>query len=146
MNMAETMKAFVFLGVGKVGIIEKPLPEPGPRDAVIRTTASFICTSETGLSLWARHAARLPPPWTGVVLDVRGTTNDPGAAMRAAVGTHPDVLFGPYGSSNTCHRPGCLEPRRRNLHALAPRVSTGNQCAFASFNLFYRSTPGCACH
>ena len=99
MNMAETMKAFVFLGVGKVGIIEKPLPEPGPRDAVIRTTASFICTSETGLSLWARHAARLPPPWTGVVLDVRGTTNDPGAAMRAAVGTHPDVLFGPYGSS-----------------------------------------------
>ncbi len=46
MNMAETMKAFVFLGVGKVGIIEKPLPEPGPRDAVIRTTASFICTSD----------------------------------------------------------------------------------------------------
>jgi len=46
MNMAETMKAFVFLGVEKVGIIEKPLPEPGPRDAVIRTTASFICTSD----------------------------------------------------------------------------------------------------
>jgi threonine dehydrogenase-like Zn-dependent dehydrogenase len=44
--MAETRKAFVFLSVEKVGIIEKPLPEPGPRDAVIRTTASFICTSD----------------------------------------------------------------------------------------------------
>ena len=58
--MAETMKAFVFLGVGKVGIIEKPLPEPGPRDAVIRTTASFIGeVEEQLLKHHATHAITL---------------------------------------------------------------------------------------
>lgn len=44
--MAETMKALVFLEIDKVGIIEKPIPEPGPKDAVIRTTASLVCTSD----------------------------------------------------------------------------------------------------
>jgi len=61
--------------------------------------APFGRAAATGLTLWARHAARLPPPWTGVELEVRDTTNDPGAAMRASIDTHPDVLFGPYGSS-----------------------------------------------
>jgi len=34
-----------------------------------------------------------------VELDVRDTATDPGTAMRAAIDTHPGVLFGPYGSS-----------------------------------------------
>jgi hypothetical protein len=29
--MAETMRALVFLGIDRVGIVEKPIPEPGPR-------------------------------------------------------------------------------------------------------------------
>ncbi len=61
--------------------------------------APFGRAAAIGLALWAEHAARLPPPWTGVALDVRDTGTDPGASMRAAVATHPDVLFGPYGSS-----------------------------------------------
>lgn len=40
------MRALAFLGVGKVGVIDKPVPEPGPNDAVIKTTASLICTSD----------------------------------------------------------------------------------------------------
>lgn len=40
------MRALAFLGAGKVGIIDKPIPEPGFGDAVIRTTASLICTSD----------------------------------------------------------------------------------------------------
>jgi isopropanol dehydrogenase (NADP+) len=40
------MKAFAFLEIGKARVIDKPIPEPGPRDAVIRTTASLICTSD----------------------------------------------------------------------------------------------------
>jgi threonine dehydrogenase-like Zn-dependent dehydrogenase len=43
---AKTMRALAFLGVGKVGVIEKPIPEPGPLDAIIQTTASLICTSD----------------------------------------------------------------------------------------------------
>ncbi len=61
--------------------------------------AQFGQASATGLALWAKHAARLPSPRTAVELDVRDTAPDPGAAMRAAIDTHPDVLFGPYGSS-----------------------------------------------
>jgi threonine dehydrogenase-like Zn-dependent dehydrogenase len=40
------MKALAFLKVGKVGVIDKPVPEPGPNDAIIKTTASLICTSD----------------------------------------------------------------------------------------------------
>lgn len=45
--MATTMKAFVMHAIGEVGIIEKPIPRPGPNDAIIRTTAALICTSDT---------------------------------------------------------------------------------------------------
>jgi branched-chain amino acid transport system substrate-binding protein len=51
----------------------------------------------TALAIWAKSVA-LPPPWTGVALDVRGTGKDIRAAMQAALATEPDVLFGPYGS------------------------------------------------
>jgi isopropanol dehydrogenase (NADP+) len=40
------MKGLAFLQIGKVGVVEKPIPEPGPTDAVIKTTASLICTSD----------------------------------------------------------------------------------------------------
>src|SRR5215472_13483070 len=62
--------------------------------------ATFGHASATGLTLWARYAARLPPPWTGVELDIRDTAGNPAAAMREAIDSRPDVLFGPYGSSN----------------------------------------------
>src|SRR5260370_6219145 len=38
----------------------------------------------TGLALWAKHAASLPPPWTGVELDVRDIGSDVGAAYLIA--------------------------------------------------------------
>lgn len=42
-----TMKAFVMHRIGAVGIIEKPVPRAGPSDAIVRTTAALICTSDT---------------------------------------------------------------------------------------------------
>jgi threonine dehydrogenase-like Zn-dependent dehydrogenase len=45
--MAETMQAFVMHGIGKVGFMEKPVPDPGPTDAIIKTTKALICTSDT---------------------------------------------------------------------------------------------------
>jgi len=41
------MKAFVMKRIGEVGILDKPIPEPGPNDAILRTTAALICTSDT---------------------------------------------------------------------------------------------------
>jgi len=41
------MKAFVMHRIGSVRVIEKPVPSIGPNDALIRTTAALICTSDT---------------------------------------------------------------------------------------------------
>ncbi|MCL6558716.1 MAG: NAD(P)-dependent alcohol dehydrogenase [Firmicutes bacterium] len=41
------MKAFVMHGIGRVGLMEKPVPQdPGPNDAIIKTTAALVCTSD----------------------------------------------------------------------------------------------------
>jgi threonine dehydrogenase-like Zn-dependent dehydrogenase len=45
--MARMMKAFVMKKIGEVGVMEKPIPEPGPNDAIVKTTAALVCTSDT---------------------------------------------------------------------------------------------------
>ena len=40
------MRAFVMKGIGKVGFADKPIPTPGPTDAIIKTTKALICTSD----------------------------------------------------------------------------------------------------
>ena len=44
--MARTMKAFVMKGIGKVGFMDKPVPEVGPNDALVKTTRALVCTSD----------------------------------------------------------------------------------------------------
>ncbi len=41
------MRAFVMQSIGHVGFMDKPIPEPGPNDAVIKTTKALICTSDS---------------------------------------------------------------------------------------------------
>lgn len=43
----KSMTAFVMKRIGEVGLMDKPLPTCGPNDAIIRTTAALICTSDT---------------------------------------------------------------------------------------------------
>lgn len=45
--MGRMMKAFVMKGIGRVGFMEKPIPEPGPNDAIVKTTRALVCTSDT---------------------------------------------------------------------------------------------------
>ncbi len=40
------MRAFVMKGIGKVGFADKPIPTPGPNDAIVKTTKALICTSD----------------------------------------------------------------------------------------------------
>ena len=44
--MAGMMTAFVMKRIGEVGVMEKPIPEPGPNDAVVKTTVALVCTSD----------------------------------------------------------------------------------------------------
>lgn len=41
------MPAFVMKRINEVGFMDKPLPKPGPNDAIVRTTVALICTSDT---------------------------------------------------------------------------------------------------
>jgi isopropanol dehydrogenase (NADP+) len=41
------MKAFVMKEIGSVGFMEKPIPESGPYDAIIKTSAALVCTSDS---------------------------------------------------------------------------------------------------
>ncbi len=42
------MKTFVMKGLDRVAFIDKPVPQPGPNDAVMKTTQALICTSDYG--------------------------------------------------------------------------------------------------
>src|SRR6478735_9125362 len=44
--MAQMMRSFVMKGIGEVGFLEKPVPEPGPNDAFVKTTRALVCTSD----------------------------------------------------------------------------------------------------
>src|SRR5437588_12089150 len=41
-----TMRTVVMKSLDAVGFMEKPVPTPGPTDAIVRTTAALICTSD----------------------------------------------------------------------------------------------------
>lgn len=46
--MTQTMKTFVMHSVGDVDFMQKPVPDdPGPGDAIVRTTRALVCTSDT---------------------------------------------------------------------------------------------------
>jgi threonine dehydrogenase-like Zn-dependent dehydrogenase len=96
------MKAFAFLEVGKAGVVDKPVPEPGPNDAVIKTTAALICSSDV-------HTVRgvIPLP-AGRVLghESVGIVHDVGSAVtmfkkgdRVAVNA-----ITPCGHCDNCQR------------------------------------------
>jgi isopropanol dehydrogenase (NADP+) len=41
------MKAFVMKKIGQVGFVEKPVPRPGPGDAIVKTSVALVCTSDS---------------------------------------------------------------------------------------------------
>ncbi len=45
-SSATTMMTFTMTGLGETALVEKPIPQPGPEEAVVRTTAALVCTSD----------------------------------------------------------------------------------------------------
>ncbi|WP_126599738.1 NAD(P)-dependent alcohol dehydrogenase [Dictyobacter aurantiacus] len=67
------MKAFVMKAIGQVGIVEKPVPRPGPDDAIVRTTKALICTSDShtvGGAIGPRENLTLGHEAVGIVHEV----------------------------------------------------------------------------
>lgn len=67
------MKAFVMKSIGQVGIMEKPIPRPGPNNAIVKTTRALICTSDShtvGGGIGPRENLTLGHEAVGVVHEV----------------------------------------------------------------------------
>ncbi len=67
------MKAFVMKSIDEVGFAEKTVPHPGPRDAVVRTAAALICTSDSHTvhgAIGPRENLTLGHEATGVIHEV----------------------------------------------------------------------------
>src|SRR6266702_2943103 len=67
------MKAFVMKAIGQVGFMEKPIPHPGPNDAIVKTTKALICTSDShtvGGAIGPRENLTLGHEAVGIVHEV----------------------------------------------------------------------------
>lgn len=83
-----SMQAFVMKRIGEVGTMEKPVPDPGPNDAVIRTTAALICTSDTHTvkgAIGERNDLTLGHEAVGVVHRVGSAVQNVREGQRVAV-------------------------------------------------------------
>ncbi len=80
--MKKMMKTFVMKEIGVVDIMEKPLPPaPGPLDAIVKTTAAMVCTSDCHTvngAVGPRTNQTLGHEGTGIVQEV-------GSAVKTVV-------------------------------------------------------------
>jgi isopropanol dehydrogenase (NADP+) len=68
--MPETMRAFVMQGIDRVAMSEKPVPDPGPDDAIVKATTALVCTSDTHTvhgAIGDRHDLTLGHEAVGIV-------------------------------------------------------------------------------
>ena len=67
------MRTFVMQSLGHVGFLDKPIPTPGPNDAVVKTTRALICTSDSHTvhgAIGPRENLTLGHEAVGIVHDV----------------------------------------------------------------------------
>jgi threonine dehydrogenase-like Zn-dependent dehydrogenase len=83
------MKAFVMKEIGAVGMMNKPVPTPGPNDAILKTTAALICTSDSHTvagGIGQRTDLTLGHEGVGVVSDVGSEVKNFRPGDRVLVG------------------------------------------------------------
>jgi threonine dehydrogenase-like Zn-dependent dehydrogenase len=96
------MKSFVMKEIGRVGFMDKPMPQVGPGDAVVRTTRALICTSDSHTvkgGIGPRENLTLGHEAVGVVHEVGSEVKDFRPGDRVLVGAiTPD--WGDLASQN----------------------------------------------
>ena len=86
--MPEQMCAFVMHGIDKVGFMEKPVPDPDPTNAIVKTTKALVCTSDThtvGGAIGERYDLTLGHEAVGVVAKVGSAVRGIKEGDRVAV-------------------------------------------------------------
>jgi threonine dehydrogenase-like Zn-dependent dehydrogenase len=87
---------------GEVGVIEKPIPKPGPNEAAVRTTTALVCTSDVHT---VNGAIRIEPNRT-LGHEAVGVVHALGSAVRGfSVGDQVGVgAITPCFSCGYCQR------------------------------------------
>lgn len=85
MSLPATMTVPRFLGEGRIGTTEKPVPEPGPGQLLIRVHANALCGSERG-QFW--HGTETTPGH-----EAAGTVVAAGPGTKTPVGTPGGVFL-----------------------------------------------------
>ena len=83
------MKTFVMEKIGQVGFAERPVPRPGPLDAIVKTTMALICTSDSHTvrgAIGPRENLTLGHEAVGVVHEVGAEVRDFKPGDRVVVG------------------------------------------------------------
>ncbi|MBS3736394.1 MAG: NAD(P)-dependent alcohol dehydrogenase [Candidatus Bipolaricaulota bacterium] len=83
------MKAFVMKRIGEVGLIDKPKPEAGPNDAILKPTKGLICTSDVhtvGGAIGEREDITLGHEVVGIVDSVGSEVEQFSKGDRVVVG------------------------------------------------------------
>src|SRR5215469_18515737 len=72
------MKTFVMNGIDRVGFMDKPVPKPGPTDAIVKTTVALICPSDSHTG----HGAIGPRENLTLGHEAVGVVHEVGAQVR----------------------------------------------------------------
>src|SRR5437879_9558829 len=83
------MRAFVMESIDHVGFLVKPIPEPGPNDAIVKTTRALICTSDAHTvhgAIGPRENLTLGHEAVGLVHEVGGNVTHFKRGDRVVIG------------------------------------------------------------
>jgi len=94
------MKALVFVGPGKIELVEKPVPSPGPTDALIRITTTTICGTDVHIvkgEYPVRSGLTIGHEPVGVIEELGAAVTGYKIGQRVIAGA-----ITPCGQCNTC--------------------------------------------
>src|SRR6266480_5925679 len=104
-----SMKAFVMKTIGHVGFMEKPIPRPGPNDAIVKTTKALICTSDShtvGGAVGPRENLTLGHEAVGIVHEVGSNVKLFKPGDRVLVGAITPDWFDPASQAGHSSQSG----------------------------------------
>jgi threonine dehydrogenase-like Zn-dependent dehydrogenase len=118
MTMARTMKATVFAGMDRIELREKPIPEVGPLDALLKVTTTTICGTDVHI---LKGEYPVQPGLTighepvGVIHRLGSAVKGYREGQRAIAGA-----ITPSGTSNACLCGFCSQDGAGTAHGWKP--------------------------
>jgi isopropanol dehydrogenase (NADP+) len=127
------MKTFVMKAIGQVGFMGKPIPQPGPNDAIVKTTRALICTSDShtvGGAVGPRENLTLGHEAVGIVQEVGSNVKLFKPGDRVLVGAITPDWGDPASQAGHSSQSGALwEDGNSPIPRKATRSTRSGDCA-----------------